>query len=260
MSLEQLPTTKTIRVSSSAPTASTLSVSSTKSWPSSLQGVVRPVTSKTRLLRTRSSDSRFSKEMAEASSLSSPSQPDGFDTWETSTIHPQLREAVMQSNPNPSRTVLEPIPGSRPLTPIPNLDGQSPAEEDPLTTPESTEESSVHSSSPTPAHSESHIHPLFRSDTPDPPPVAMPGTIVTASPLSGQAVPPPAPYSRGRARSLSRTASPLVTSRASSAPTSRSSTPPVREQMPPIPGFILSAFLHDGYGKRKSAESPNCEQ
>ncbi|KAF9884260.1 hypothetical protein FE257_001935 [Aspergillus nanangensis] len=35
---------------------------------------------------------------------------------------------------------------------------------------------------------ESNIHPLFRSDSPSPPPTAMPGTIVVASPAAGQTI------------------------------------------------------------------------
>lgn len=35
---------------------------------------------------------------------------------------------------------------------------------------------------------ESHIHPLFRSDSPDPPPVATPGTSVIASPNAGRVI------------------------------------------------------------------------
>ncbi|KAI6517113.1 hypothetical protein MCOR05_011575, partial [Pyricularia oryzae] len=36
---------------------------------------------------------------------------------------------------------------------------------------------------------ESHIHPLFRSDSPTPA-IAKPGTIVTAAPNAGQLIPP----------------------------------------------------------------------
>ncbi|PGH28438.1 hypothetical protein GX50_08825, partial [[Emmonsia] crescens] len=39
------------------------------------------------------------------------------------------------------------------------------------------------------AHSfEDHIHPLFRSSSPDPPPVTTRGTVVTASPVAGQTI------------------------------------------------------------------------
>lgn len=36
--------------------------------------------------------------------------------------------------------------------------------------------------------SESHIHPLFRSDSPTPPPIATPGTVVVAAPNGGQVI------------------------------------------------------------------------
>jgi hypothetical protein len=38
------------------------------------------------------------------------------------------------------------------------------------------------------SHSEAHIHPLFRSDSPTPPPTATPGTIVFAAPHAGQVI------------------------------------------------------------------------
>jgi hypothetical protein len=51
------------------------------------------------------------------------------------------------------------------------------------------------------AADEAHIHPLFRSDSPTPPPVASPGTIVTASPLSGQVLPQAGRAGGGRSAS-----------------------------------------------------------
>jgi len=60
------------------------------------------------------------------------------------------------------------------------------------------------------ATDQSHIHPLFRTDSPLPPPVASPGTILTASQWGGQIV-----TDRDRALSMSRAAS-----RTSSRPTS----------------------------------------
>ncbi|TKX19505.1 hypothetical protein C1H76_8354 [Elsinoe australis] len=45
--------------------------------------------------------------------------------------------------------------------------------------------------------SENHIHPLFRTESPLPPPTTSPGTIVTASPWGGQIMPPdPAFFTR----------------------------------------------------------------
>ncbi|KAI9166814.1 hypothetical protein HJFPF1_02929 [Paramyrothecium foliicola] len=45
------------------------------------------------------------------------------------------------------------------------------------------------SSTPSIASSELHIHPLFRSDSPTPPPMATPGTNVLAAPQAGQVIP-----------------------------------------------------------------------
>ncbi|ROW14923.1 hypothetical protein VPNG_03319 [Cytospora leucostoma] len=47
--------------------------------------------------------------------------------------------------------------------------------------------------------SESHIHPLFRSDSPDPPPLATPSTVIVAAPQAGQVI-----SDRDSIRSLSR--------------------------------------------------------
>jgi hypothetical protein len=44
------------------------------------------------------------------------------------------------------------------------------------------------SSTPSLASSELHIHPLFRSDSPNPPPMATPGTNVLAAPQAGQVI------------------------------------------------------------------------
>lgn len=51
-------------------------------------------------------------------------------------------------------------------------------------------ESKRYSRSPTPAeiNRESHIHPLFRTDSLDPPPAVTPGTVVTAAPGAGQVI------------------------------------------------------------------------
>jgi hypothetical protein len=252
-----------------SPTFSTRSSQSLKSWKDSLQQVVRPVTSRTKLI-SRSSLSRDARsDYSDGHSIDNASQADGFEVWDTSDVDPRAKEAVMQSaregsllstkeavlQSAPSRgTVLEPIPGSRPASPARALDGpftlmsdgrDSPALAPP---PKMVLDTSRPSS---PVVSESHIHPLFRTESPTPAPPMSSGTSITASPLATQMIScPPRPYSRMRSNS-GRAASPspllhsqslqdLHSSNASLKRQARSPSPPSREMTPPIPDFILN--------------------
>ncbi|KAF2688640.1 hypothetical protein K458DRAFT_293005 [Lentithecium fluviatile CBS 122367] len=238
-----------------SPTFSARSSNSLKSWRDSLQHVVRPVTSRTKLIKqpsfTRDAPSLYS---IDNRSIKSASHPDGFDSWE---VDPSTRDAVVQiastvTSPSatapvsaPSRgTALEPIPGSRPASPARALDGPFPSSDDsdselvppPKMMPDI-------SRPPSPAVSEAHIHPLFRTESPTPPPAATPGTNILASPLATQMITcPPRPYSRMRSNS-SRAASPSPLHRAISPQgnSSRSPSPPTREMTPPIPDFVLNS-------------------
>jgi hypothetical protein len=246
---------------SPSPTASYRSINSTKSWSNPVSQNVRPSSSRTRLVPTRISESRDSKDLSEADSIRSLSQSDSFDTWEmTSTVHPQFRDTIMRSTSSLSRPMLEPIPGSRPLTPASPAKLQGAAEFElppsaPFAQPQLRSTRSLSSLT-----DESHIHPLFRSDTPDPPMVTSPGTMVTASPLCGRPI-TAEDANKSRSRSNSYTQSHRRTTRSSSLTRSRSLTPPSREMTPPIPeikspipGFILSASSRESfydYGKRK---------
>jgi hypothetical protein len=94
-----------------------------------------------------------------------------------------------------------------------------------------------------PATSESHIHPLFRTDSPVPPPSATPGTVVTASPYSGHLI-KAASRASSQTRLTDRAASPVILSRADSMddlPSRNRSSSQTRAMTPPIPDFILSA-------------------
>jgi hypothetical protein len=126
-----------------SPTFSARSSNSLKSWRDSLQFAVRPVTSRTKLIKqpsfTRDTRSIYSNDNQ---SIETSIHPDGFDSWE---VDPYTRDAVVQlastvvSTPAstsllvsaPSRgTVLEPIPGSRPASPARALDGPFPSSGD----------------------------------------------------------------------------------------------------------------------------------
>ncbi|KAL1633879.1 hypothetical protein SLS58_010905 [Diplodia intermedia] len=262
-----------------SPTFSTDTLSR-NSWRSSLQQVVRPITSRTRLLsRTsslRKSGSFYSGNTTRTNSIA-PS--DGFESWDTSSVDQQARDIATQSadvlqqdllrvlGPGRGGTRLDPIPGSRPVSPARALDGPFPPP--PLTldinlddlpapapafmagSPHSSRPSTPTSMTPSTAGVEdANVHPLFRSDSPHPPPAASPGTVVVASPFSGHVIARP---SRSRANSRTRggVASPApggtyydgvansIRSNASMR-SLRSPSPPAREITPPVPDFIFS--------------------
>ncbi|TPX14293.1 uncharacterized protein E0L32_005489 [Thyridium curvatum] len=258
---------------------------------SSLSNVVRPISSKTRLLPASQRSSRSLRSSRRPTSFESTvnrdrsSTDDGFDSWDTSAVDPQNRQTVLDtSSPTPGR-FLETIPAS-PTT------SRSPSPGTPLDLepPRARRRSRSYSPSmPSPrtqgseftqqmSASESHIHPLFRSDSPTPPPNATPGTMVTAAPNAGQVI-----THRHSTRTLHRMRSGSLP--AVSSPLSRKGslddfgrrtaeretpTPELREEAeeeeeeqkqeserkmtPPIPDWILSAGSRtslSGYHSRK---------
>ncbi|KAF1829560.1 hypothetical protein BDW02DRAFT_602436 [Decorospora gaudefroyi] len=242
-----------------SPTFSARSSQSLKSFRDSLRHVVRPVTSRTTLISQKSFNRDAPSLYSDRQSIDTVSHSDGFDSWDTSSVSLPARDTVLQTAPSRG-TTLEPIPGSRPNSPARALDGpflsELPEEEDddedlhppPKMMPDVSRPAS-------PAVSEAHIHPLFRSESPSglPPPTATPGTSILASPLASQAIAcPPRPFSRMRsnsqlsqtitspsglhqARSFSRNRSTSLQS------TSRSPSPPSRAMTPPIPDFVLNS-------------------
>lgn len=174
--------------------------STTESIRTSLFQVVRPITSKTRLLSTRTRRSRTSsmesyRERTTSSYSYAHSQDDGFDSWDTSTVDSQHRQMVLDSgSPIPGR-FLETIPASPTASRSPSpgcpLDLPSPrlaARRSRSYSPVSMRPRAPFMSEERPssqASIESHIHPLFRSDSPTPPPMATPGTVVVAAPNAG---------------------------------------------------------------------------
>ncbi len=237
-----------------SPTFSTHSSQSLKSFRESIRHAVRPVTSRTTLI-SRPSLSRDTRSIySDAHSIDNVSHSDGFDSWDTSSVSNQARDAVMQTAPSKG-TPLEPIPGSRSVTPARALDGPFLPEideelvEEELVAPRMIPDTSR---PPSPAVSEAHIHPLFRTESPVPPPEATPGTSIVASPLSDQVIACPArPYMRMRSNSNLRnntaSPSPLVPSQSvrgraySTHAGSRTPSPPSREMTPPIPDFVLNS-------------------
>ncbi|MCJ1225369.1 hypothetical protein MMC12_002018 [Toensbergia leucococca] len=236
----------------SSPTAS----DGVSSLRSSLSEVVRPGSSKMRLLGRQQPFARDSKR----SSFDSPSgermsQDDGFDSWDTSGVATQMRETVLHSSPLTKGSGLEPIPGSRSPSPATALEGpffqQSPTSSPPSSPLPNFSRPGLRQRS---ASSEDHIHPLFRPSSPVPPPNAMRGTMVTAAPLAGQLISQQT-LSRMRSGSLPSSPSPLIQSRSyNDMDGLQVLTPPSREMTPPIPDFILSAGARTSlldYDKRR---------
>lgn len=263
------------------------------SFRSSMSHLIRPISSKTRLLPSsqRSSRRKSSLDSSGFHERCSVATEDGFDSWDTSAVDPQNRQTVLEtSSPVPGR-FLETIPASpttsrspSPGTPLdlepPNTRGRGRScsygaaeSAHGMQPPVITEHESV---------SESHIHPLFRSDSPLPPPAATPGTVVIAAPNAGQVISDcQSIRTLHRMRSGSLPAAPSPLSRQGSlddfhrsrtekgSSTSPSATPELREEpeeeeqpketerkmTPPIPDWILSAgsrLSMAGYNNRKS--------
>ncbi|EFQ27085.1 hypothetical protein CGRA01v4_07608 [Colletotrichum graminicola] len=276
---------------------------------SSLSNVVRPISSRTRLLPLREKKRASSIDSNHYRSRSSSVNEDpSFDSWDTSSVDMQSRLTVLgTSSPVPGR-FLETIPASpttsrspSPGTPL-DMDletprprrrsrSYSPAPMGSLRNPEHTFTLQASASEcslrrPEPAFtmqgsaSESHIHPLFRSDSPDPPPMVTPGTVVTAAPDAGRVLPDRNSIRRMRSGSLPSGPSPL--SCASSFENFFPSNPPSikekgelpspqeedealgeRQMTPPIPEWILTAGSRtslSGYQSRKLRVDGDVEQ
>jgi hypothetical protein len=182
---------------------------------SSLSQVVWPISSKTKLIQNRSSNRPGSLD----SYCDTRASVDyGFDSWDTSTVDAQSRHAVESASPTPPR-FLETIPAS-PTTSRSPSPGFPLDLEPPRTRKRSRSYSPANSykdlprtarhTSPESPH-EAHIHPLFRTDSPTPPPAATPGTVVTAAPGAGQVISDRSSIkSINRMRSGSLPSSPLV--------------------------------------------------
>lgn len=237
-----------------------------------------------------------------------------FDNWDTSSVHHEMR-AVIHSSPPVTRSGLETIPGSRPESPANILDGpflpESPISSSPPHAatsdtptaygwsssprqPKSSPPSSpVNFSRPTSRPTSSHnktafkvdrfdtpmhelIHPLFRPNSPRPPPIAFAGTMVTASPMADTTITPrtlarlrsnstPAPADWHVMPSVDKSETQSVETSLPDSPTLGSPSlgspgPSIVDDadLPPIlPGFVLSAGSRTslvGYGKRKSVK------
>ncbi|KAF4632876.1 hypothetical protein G7Y89_g5243 [Cudoniella acicularis] len=244
------------------------------SFRSSLSQVVRPITSKTRLIQT-GHKSPHHRPTSIDSSHRDTSIEDGFDSWDTSAVDAHSRQAVESASPIPQR-FLETIPasptGSRSPSPGFPLDLEPPKmrKRSRSYSPANTQRERVRSfreTSPIESSSEAHIHPLFRTDSPTPPPAATPGTVVTAAPNAGQLISDRQSIrSIHRMRSGSLPSSPLMHSESLDS-LRRAMEREERERLeaggertltPPIPDFILNGGPRNslsGYNSRKKAQA-----
>lgn len=183
-SLESPPSTGRSRAGSEA-----------RSFRSSLSQVVRPINSKTKLIQSSGRSTHRPQSMESNNQDRNTAFEDGFDSWDTSAVDPQARKTVESASPTPQR-FLETIPasptGSRSPSPGFPLDLQPPKtrQRSRSYSPASVQRErpkTARTISPTESVcNEAHIHPLFRTDSPTPPPAATPGTIVVAAIGGGQ--------------------------------------------------------------------------
>jgi hypothetical protein len=236
---------------------------------SSISQVVQPITSKTKLIQNNHKSTH--RPTSIESSHREASIEDGFDSWDTSSVDASARQAVESASPTPQR-FLETIPAS-PTTSRSASPG-FPLDLEPTKTRKRSRSYSPANSytertrnsrttSPIESPSEAHIHPLFRTDSPDPPPPATPGTVVTAAPNAGQVISDRASIrSVHRMRSGSLPSSPLVHS--DSLDSIRNAME--REELerleedneersltPPIPDFVLNGGPRNSLSRYNSS-------
>ncbi|TVY54913.1 hypothetical protein LCER1_G006027 [Lachnellula cervina] len=242
------------------------------SMRSSISQVVRPITSKTKLIPNNHKPSH--RPTSIESSQREASMEDSFDSWDTSSVDASARQAVEAASPSTQR-FLETIPASpttsRSASPGFPLDLEPPKTRSRSRSysPSYTERNrNSRTSSPIGSRSEAHIHPLFRTDSPDPPPTTTPGTMVTAAPNAGQLISDRASIrSAHRMRSGSLPSSPLVHSDSLDSIRNAMERQELealeedkgeRSLTPPIPDFILNGGPRNslsGYNSRKRAQT-----
>ena len=237
MQVQPMPESIPRRTSiASASTRSSLdaSIKAPSSKRSSFQDVVRPMTSRSRLIRPHSwtpststgpdrpsSSKRAGHASMGAATLTTWARRDSTATQSTIRSRSNSEASAYSSRDRPTtpiRTRLETIPGSRANSPARALDGPFPAQykagSTPLGLPSFKPAGSVMpgpyvanesgsrpqmerfvtapmSPQVTPTEEdESHIHPLFRSASPLPPPTTTAGTVITGAQMGGQYMTP----------------------------------------------------------------------
>ncbi|KAI1429376.1 hypothetical protein F5Y12DRAFT_782083 [Xylaria sp. FL1777] len=221
----------------------------------SLSSVVRPMGSRTRLLANGARSGRRPGSLDSNAYRDRGSVvEDGFDSWDTSSVDPHNRQMVLETSSPIRARFLETIPASPttsrspspgcPLDLEPPKRGRRDRSYSPV--PRVQQDRSL-----TPSESELHIHPLFRSDSPGPPPAVTPGTVVVAAPNAGQFITGKS-VNRMRSGSLPNSPSPLsrngshesfhkMPSTANDRLQPEDVAGEERKMTPPIPEWVLNA-------------------
>ncbi|KAF7189065.1 hypothetical protein HII31_09487 [Pseudocercospora fuligena] len=247
-----------------SPSLSAFTSSPRSSLRHSASNALKPMTSRTRLLLGTSwGSTRDTREIHSSGDVATEAvrSTDEFENWDTSKVDEDFENSFR------SKTRLETIPGSRPVSPAHPLNGpftgdgeELPMPVSPADTPVASPSSETGSlrnfprstsiprrSSAPDTSDESHIHPLFRTESPAPPPLTSPGTIITASPYAGQIVTPEVALTSPRLLGQgSRPASPMLSpirSRAGSVKSFRGGVPTSPADHDPMPLPQLNVAL-----------------
>lgn len=263
------------------PAPASTSSSATSSEKLSLSTDHLEVSSKTNLLVSASSQPNLSARTNEEKMVEQKARQEEFSDWTATSPFgalnpPPTRKGSSRSSSRPgSRPKLETIPGSptthsRPLSPTQVLDGPFVEEPSPtdltsigppflpvqtasvidVIAPQQLLQSVIDGRPGTPE--QALIHPLFRTESPGPKPLASPGTVITASPYAGQTVDPALAVILTRSPHSSAPSSPVlsaVRSRACSlgrAASTVSLPSPLSEevfQFPPVPSLPAAHAL-----------------
>ncbi|KAL1853829.1 hypothetical protein Plec18167_007183 [Paecilomyces lecythidis] len=226
---------------------------------SSLTGLITPIAPLSERHFGRSNSKRVSKHTF-------PDSPSGeymareraFDNWDTSGVSRENRETALRSS----------MLSSKPLPLLPNQ--SRPQTANTLTGSILSSSSTTLPASPQGPRCglprgvtrprtlslESHIHPLFRSDSPCPSPTPSPGTVLTASPAAGQTI-NTRTVRKIRSSSLLQSSKPLpsIDSSEDLETTSRP-RPAHQNSVSSMPEFVLAAGVRHSmldYEKRKYA-------
>ncbi|BCR85013.1 uncharacterized protein ACHE_20471A [Aspergillus chevalieri] len=199
-------------------------------------------------------DSKHNSIDLHAGVMSSPSKPDISEGRDTCSVADQENQSTTTitgstSNPAPKRSDSD----------VKSMDSLLILPSPPSPTETSTNLESIATTSMrppllklNPLPNEKNIHPLFRSDSPSPPPTPMPGTMVKASPVAGTTI---SAKTLSRVRSTNslrvsnngRSRSPLLSERMSTAEEGElsSSCPPslTSSKSIPMPGIIMAGDL-----------------
>ncbi|KAL2013520.1 hypothetical protein VTN00DRAFT_1045 [Thermoascus crustaceus] len=237
---------------------------------SSISGVVKPMASLPKLSKRYSERTLFQRDSKHEFSSNFPSsecisQEHAFEQWDTSAVSREDRETVLQASPATGRHPPVTSRSRSEILPTNSLD--SLVLHDPIQQPPASFTYPGYSrppSRPRTASVESHIHPLFRSDSPSPPPTPTPGTMVTAAPTAGQTISSQALHEM-RARSLLQPSNSLCSLRT----TVRTDVIHELEYQTPRPGpgkrsasmpaFVLAAGVRNSllsYERRKGSKVP----